>query len=379
MSSNLLTLPADTGPGAAHTPTNRVRAVLHDAVYPVSDRPAEIAGPEIPAPLHELPGLIEASLPFHEEVRAATTREALYDANERAYEALQHLHELNGQLVKDVFTAGVEVRAGWTTEKLRHQFMQGLIETWNQKLPTFAFERPPLLTLDLHSKPDFVVRAALLNGIRGCIHTLVKKLVLSLDCLTELEVVGLIHWLQPDACQYHFFRHVLKVAPGDVRESAREEVTDRGSVRERKRVTRVERDFVQTRSIARHVHDLVCCRNYALAGATDVPMPDRVRHLIRKIPPYLGRFLRVVTGKEVRRLIIERDILTETTTDTEESVTVREEHLYRPDPALVLGHYVLAGWDEDELRPETLPGVVTHRPVPAIGTTGRLLPAGDDA
>jgi hypothetical protein len=379
MSSNLLTLPADASPGVAHPPTNRVRAVLHDATYPVSDRTAETPGPEIPAPFHDLPGLIEASLLFHEEARAATTREALYDANERAYEALEQLQGETGQLAKDVFAAGLEVRGDWMTDKRKYEYMQGLTETWNRKLPTFAFERPPLLTLDLHAKPDFVVRAALLDGIRGCIHTLVKKLVLSLDCLTELEVVGLIQWLQPDACQYSFFRHVLTVAPGDVRESAREEVTDRGAVRERKRVTRVERDFVQTRSVARHVHDLICCRNYALAGATDVPMPDRVRHLIRKIPPFLGRFVRVVTGQEVRRLIIERDISTETTTDTEESVTVQEEHLYRPDPALVLGHYVLTGWDEDELRPQSLPGIVKHRPVPAIGTSSRRLPAGDNA
>lgn len=362
MELKLLDPLTDAGP-AVHAPVNRVRSSFFGRAYPLAERqPIE---PELPTPLAGLPAHIESLLPYHEAARVATTRQAQYDAYEGALGTVEKLYAENAQFLQDTFTCNVEVRAEWTTDRRKFELMQAVVEEWNHKLPKFLFERPRLLTLDLHKRPEFVVRAALLDGLRGTIHTLVKKFVQGLDCLVEMEQVGLIEWVQDDGCRFHFYRNVIEETPGEVRESAREEVTDRGPVRERKRTARTERDFVRTRRHARHVHDVVCAQNLLLSAAHDLPMPPRVRKLLDDAPTYLKPFMRVVTGTEVRRLKIERDLATETLTEAEESVTVSEEILYRPDPAVVIGHYVLTGWGAEELEPPPLAPAVEPTPLPA--------------
>jgi hypothetical protein len=349
---------------AIHATVNRVQSHFFGRMYPLADRPP--IEPELPTPLAGLPAHIESLLPYHEAARLATTRQAQYDAYEGALGTIEKLYAENAQFLQDVFTCNVEVRGAWTNDRRKFELMQAVVEEWNHKLPKFLFERPRLLTLDLHKKPDFVVRSALLDGIRGTIHTLVKKFVQGLDCLVEMEQVGLIEWIQDDGCRFHFYKNVIEETNGDVRETTREDVTDRGSVRERKKTTRTERDYVRSRRHARHVHDVVCAQNLLLNSSRDLKMPPRVRKLLDSSPDYVKPFMRVVTGTEVRRLMIERDLATETLTESEESVTVAEEIMYRPDPAVVIGHYVLTGWGAEELEPLPASPTIEPVPIPAI-------------
>ena len=99
--------------------------------------------------------------------------------------------------------------------------------------------------------------------------------------------------------------------------------------------------------MAEHLHELLGASSDALPAA-HVRKPLAVEHLILQTPPRLVPYLRVVSGMQVREVIVEIDVRTDT------RVEERETILYRPDPALVLGRYVLAGWSERDLPPSGL-------------------------
>lgn len=339
------------GPDAAiDAPADRVAVTFFGRRYPVEDRPAGEPEPELPPALAGLPAWIEQDLPFYGKSRSAKNRGELYAAFEGTLACVQKVYHENAQFIQNVFKANVERSGLWANDPRKFELMQQRVAEWSRRLPDFGFDRPALLSLELHAKPDFVVRATLDAGIRQALTALVRKLVQSLDCMVALEQVGLIEWVHEDAYRLHFFRAALDTGPGPEVERLNGDADELES-----RVTPT-----------RQVHEVLCAKNYLLTAAT-MSLPDRVRTLLDEAPAYLKPAMRVVTGMETRRSVIRR----RGAADGRDHVS--EEFVYRPDPAVVIGHYALTAWeaaevDEPPAAANRLPG---HAPalLPAKGAS----------
>ena len=93
-----------------------------------------------------------------------------------------------------------------------------------------------------------------------------------------------------------------------------------------------------------HIHDIVDAHRLRL-GDKSIGIPARVQPIIQAIPAWLASFAEIVAGNEISSEVHEvnrkKEIL-------RESQWVGEEITYRKDPALVIGCYVLAGWENGE-------------------------------
>lgn len=251
----------------------------------------------------------------------------------------------NAGFVQNLVRANSEGGTRWTSDPAKFDAMRRKMELLTGMLPDFNFHRPPHLGLELHGKPDALVRATLDAGIRRSLTALVQKLVQSLECLTSLELAGLIEWVFEDAYRVHSFEQLL-VGP-------EEEETDEMGVG----------DNVGPESVARHVREVLCARNYLLVAAK-MPLPDRVRTLLDEAPAYLKPAMRIVTGTEVRRVVIYPCKKVNSA-----SSHIREEFVYRTHWALVIGHFVLTSWHDEIPTPNAIEG----KPLPSAPTP--MLPA----
>lgn len=308
-------------------PPDRVAVIFFGRRYPVEDRPAGEPEPDLPPALAGLPAWIEQGLPFYAKSRTAKDRGELYVAYEGTLACGQKIYRENALFIQNVFKANVERRGLWANDPQKFDLMQQRVGEWSRRISDFGFDRPALLGMDLHAKPDFVVRAALDGGIRQALTVLVRKLVQSLDCMVALEQVGLIEWVREDAYRLSFFSAALDGGPGlDVERSNRH-------------ANELESRVTPTR----HVHEVLCAKNYLLTAAT-MPLPERIRTLLDEAPVYLKPAMRIVTGMETRRVVIRRR-----RGAADQSDHVGEEFVYRPDPAVVIGHYALTAWEATEV------------------------------
>lgn len=336
-------------------PNHRVRTAFYGRVYPVSARTEVTSDPELPPGFRTLPDDFWGTLPFAQATkgRHALPKPKLYGVYNNTLDALEKMHAEGVAFLGKIFTCNVEIRTDWLNDRHLYELMRRKVQEWADALPAFSFKKPHALRLDLHTQPEFVIRTTLDLALRSATESLVRQFVDALDALVDLEQVGLIEWKAPDACRYHHFRHVLIERQQAVRQLTNESAKDtqRGAVvkREHTHVTTVERDLERTHRHARHVHEVLETKSHRLS-TWSVSWPKRVDVLLRALPRWLKPIARIITGKEIYRQIIEQDIRTESTTETEQAVETWEEVLYRPDPAVVIGHYVLTGWGEEELK-----------------------------
>jgi hypothetical protein len=99
--------------------------------------------------------------------------------------------------------------------------------------------------------------------------------------------------------------------------------------------------FTRTRYAEFHLHDLIEIVRHAYPFRS-VKAPPRVRSVAEAVPDFLQPHVFAITGQQIRELVLRKEIGRDTWWEPK---PVRR---FRPDPALVLGPYVLAGWSEDE-------------------------------
>lgn len=143
--------------------------------------------------------------------------------------------------------------------------------------------------------------------------------------LREHEYVGRIEFLAPTVARFFFYRWAVQ-----------EEV-----LRETRSSRATQRDLKQTLRQVVEYHEILQAQSQPVQGAR-LPMPPAVAALVQGLPPFLGKLVQVVSGQEIFRRIVERDLKTAFRTE-------REVHRYHPDPAIVFGDYVLTGWGADEV------------------------------
>jgi hypothetical protein len=200
-------------------------------------------------------------------------------------------------------------------------------------VPVLDFSPPRAIPLELLATgTPAAIQSSARQELGEVCSFLVGSLFGALDSLLLTARLGTIDWLAEDVCRYRFFRNVV--------------VRERGPEKETRTATHVrrEREVIDTHRVATHTHELINARSEPLP-ARHVRKPAHVEALIGKTPSWIAPFLRVASGDEVRELIVETDVR------TDKQVEEQVEVIYRPDPALTLGRYVLAGWSDRDLPP----------------------------
>lgn len=298
---------------------------------------------------------------------------------DRSFNATVFRHHLYGQLNFSL-PAGSPRRARWhwpirrarKLENLFPRYAQAVatIDRWPQEtanlmeallqancrgLPpgrgstaSAAHFRDPL-TIAKPSLPRFDIKAAATRTVGELEAEMGTALVGAVDkfsadlenLLSEAvrqELVGRIAWCQrPDSKATDLVRYCYYQR--DLRVNIRNRITPVGRDR-----VRDETSVVRRGTIELHVHDLVRAR--CLPVHNSLPKPQRVVELIERIPKFLAPFVQVVDGHQFH------DAVGEATEWQQIDVRVQERNLYRYEPAVVLGQYVLTGWLPEEVERE---------------------------
>jgi hypothetical protein len=101
------------------------------------------------------------------------------------------------------------------------------------------------------------------------------------------------------------------------------------------------RDFFQTTRIALHHHEMINTKKVPLP-AKNVARPLWIDELIREIPSWIRGYTTIVTGDMFQGRIVEKDEKTTTVSDATGAT-------WEPDPALLIGEFVIAGWTDLDL------------------------------
>ncbi len=201
------------------------------------------------------------------------------------------------------------------------RFLGRVVQT-NMQVSAQHFFTPPVpkaFHAELAVQSRAAVKKALGDALAEAAELFARHLIGALQELVRQNQVGLIEWFSPTVCRFSYFTATFSD------QLVRREV-DGGQV-----IEVMER----THRHLRHVHDVIDARLYPLP-AEQVQQPSHVRRLIAEMPAFLRPFARVVAGNEIAVSTTETNRATELVT--------RVQPVFRVDPALVLGPFVLIGW-----------------------------------
>lgn len=225
-----------------------------------------------------------------------------------------------------------------------------VVERFENWLGKTRYHAPPALRADVAIKEPQEIVTQLNEGIRRAVSDQVEKVHQMLDGLVDVEQVGLNLFLDPHTCQFSFFSDSY-----DLEDKYRTLDTKReDNGRFHKETKTVETTTTRTTTHVRHQHDLVDVQPWSLKDAF---IPIRLREVAKALPSSYEPFARVLTGKQIFEGLYE-EVFTKTTktvgdqarewTDPPPRPAPRERTVYRYDPAIVLGQYVLGGWGPEE-------------------------------
>lgn len=201
-----------------------------------------------------------------------------------------------------------------------------------------------VLTAELIVQPLPVVCRVVQQWLHDSSRAVANQLIVALHNLVEMEVVGIIEWRSEDVCKLHFFQHTI------IQDRIRSQngTTVRRVQRNTLSIEEWERFRARNRiGIERHEHHVRKAETREL-GQTSFPIPQEYNELIGRIPSWMRPQVRVLEGDLFLERIVRRQLREE---EWESEPKVR--NAYEIEPALLLGHFVLAGWGQHEIERET--------------------------
>jgi hypothetical protein len=196
------------------------------------------------------------------------------------------------------------------------------------------------------------VESDLAAAVLQSVAQLVAAFSTSLRTFTKRCVCGLIDRPNDEVCRFTFFDEILtkrttKSQKRKRKKSSTQQVQAGKRVMGFDTVTTSETTDTDCR-FTRHEHHLMNVTELA-PGFARWPVPTRVEVLIVSAPSWVRPQLRIVEGT----VVVERTITWESSKSATRVIDERDVPVYAPDPALVLGDFVLAGWSEEEIRTTT--------------------------
>jgi hypothetical protein len=294
--------------------------------FPMMGRPGPIG--EVPVGFRALPNAILERLPWVNALCRGASKEDLFDACSASLNTIDAMYDEAALLMKELGNSGLPAKPTWMTDERLQKVLQKRLDGLGDRIPSFVFQPPKVLNLDLYQKPFDDIQARLQVVLGDCCHQLVRVMAETLDFMVDFEQVGLIEWTNADTCRFHYFQNVLlpcqRDEPAPEVPSGERDGNDSADVG----------NAITLRS-ARKVHELIAAQNFTLGGGSHIVRPQRLNALIQQVPLWMRSRLRLVTGKRTRRLLIE-------------PTRAAETYVYRKKSALVCGMYVLAHWNEVE-------------------------------
>jgi len=227
--------------------------------------------------------------------------------------------------------AFVEKRAQSAELNWKRVLLDGL--TWPREAES------SLIDVRLSTLPIADAQQILVDDIFEKIDVISKRMAEHLTELVMRKVCGLASWYGPNLCKYMFFVRQM-VSSGE------EDLDNVRIIRNRETRTSVRRTNVSgklEKTVSWHIHDLLNAIEVH-PGNTGIQIPDNRKPILAAVPKWLSNDVKIIEGT----LICERKIVEDL--ETEEWLDVLEEPTpYCPDPAIVLGCYVLTGWKDDAL------------------------------
>lgn len=213
-------------------------------------------------------------------------------------------------------------------------------ESIKSEVQKITYSPAASLTAEVAILPEKEQLEYLNKSIELNVGALVAFLSSSLDALVAGKQAGLIEWFSADVCRFHYFleAHETKDTILDHRHTA-----FGGTHTET-----FTRETTQTVMNERHQHDLVDAQVHAVGK---VYVPFRISTLTKSLPDMFRPYFSVVTGNQIFEHVVRE--IKQTTSQAAESRTWHEPppmSVWRLDPALTIGEYVVAGWDEVEER-----------------------------
>ena len=210
-----------------------------------------------------------------------------------------------------------------------------------------------------HFKPDSVLSAELLansmqnvhsrlnRSLEQTTHRVVQSTFEAMDRLVDRSVLGVIDWTSDSVCKFHFFKEASQYRreATHAQQSEIKYMEDEWKVEE---TTITNTQEVESRTRSRHEHHLMDAERVEIRSDA-VVVPIAIQPIIDKIPAWLAPEAKIVTGQQFREDIIEQQC--QKRVWLKEYIKTRKIRTHF-DPAVVIGHFVLTGWGEQETLEE---------------------------
>lgn len=276
-------------------------------------------------------------------------------------ESLKQVHQFRQDaeaLRRAICAANVEFRqaSGETNGEARDKALDTRLAELSARASFDIVPARNVLSAELISRPLETLRSKLTAALREAVDDFAHQLFASFEKLVDEKCLGLIEWVGPNVCRYHFFKEVV-IQEMEGPERTAGPYRSAGRVGDRTR--RYARTVTQT-TRGRHVHRTARHEHHVMQAFwtsirnSRVVMPLAVRQLVKAVPDWLYDFVRVVDGILVRELVIERDLGEEGIKSTQQytDYVFVDEPVVDWEPAVVVGPFVLTGWGPREIEIE---------------------------
>lgn len=234
----------------------------------------------------------------------------------------------------------------------------------------------PVLTADLIAQPLNEITPVVNNWFRESCHTIAAQLLLSMHVLVELDVVGLIEWTDETTCKLNYYRHL--VTQDRIHSRQTESVQSRSNDNGESWMRFETWEQVEGRNryaVNCHEHHVMNAIAQPIREA-QYPIPGDKQAFLDRVPGWIRQHLRILEGNQFLERVVERKVREE---EWETAPTLRSSYevettpevrsSFELDPAILLGHYVITGWDQREIEREIFqrkPITAQQEPAPRV-------------
>lgn len=297
-----------------------------------------------------------ASMPIAPiEINSEATLEDLIQAYNASWNRLRQLRADIGQLVRQICATNLEWKSETDTQvpQAQQQLVESTINEMTARVTQAFIPSRSILTAEVANWSLKTVRRRFTASIRGDLHRFCRFVESTLQEMVQLQLIGILEWVGPNACKYHFFTEVL-CHDGTTHEESDLKRRERSwSERSNSQLTRFATYITKTTTAlishrrARHEHHVLHAFQTTIANSTVTALP-RHRQLLDAIPIWLREFVRVIDGTLIQEWVIEQEFCRKTWS----KVDVYDLPQFDCEPAIIIDQFALSGWGPREIQQE---------------------------
>ncbi len=265
------------------------------------------------------------------------------------------------QAVESLWKTNTEFQAkGQENVQQRERFLAEYHQLLSREISLSLPEPQQTLSAELEDMLVELAHIKLRDILQQRLHDLAMSICDLMDRLVDLELVGVVNFPVPTACDAVFYRDVII-----------QEELGRQTVRGAREVAAVHiSGFTEVQQVRQEIVEVTRGRHVLRHGKYDMylseaklhspdvfskTIPVGIKRFLDGLPVWLRQIVRIVDGKRRSFFIYAHDLPVDEWEEKAVSVVDLEEvRLLTPDervaycPLVMFGHYVLTGWGEEE-------------------------------